>query len=550
MNDSPLQPPAGTAPVDARPARRKSHPGPARRALLEALGLHGLTHLDAPVLAALATETPMLLIGPHGSAKSALLERLAAALGLDHRHYNASLLSFDDLVGFPVPDGDALRYLRTPATLWGAQSVFLDEISRCRPEVQNKLFSIVHEKRIQGIALPDLRYRWAAMNPPPAPDADDGADPFLAYAGCLPLDAALADRFGFVLPLPGLDELPAEARREVIRGGLSALTPAGPADGGVSGMGSLADAAGSTIADAAQASARTDLAALVEACRQGARLCAALHGHWITAWVAALVAPLRQAGLAISGRRAAMLAANTAAVHAARRVLGIVDATDDPLGEAAVADAALSALRHSLPQRAQGLRVDAGVIATLHRQAVEAAARARTDATLARILEEVDPVRRVGRALAALARSPGRVPRSTMSALVADALAAQSTQGRWILAQELLPALAELDAVDAPTLELLAEPFVAQVGFEQRPELTHTVPRSRFAGFEALVASLGALDSLDPAQVALGNLGATLYARDEGASEPALLARQQANLRERLAVADDDGWLAGATDAR
>ena len=61
--------------------------------LLAALGLHGLSHLDAPVLAALATESPMLLIGPHGSAKSALLERLAAALGLAHRHYNASLLS-------------------------------------------------------------------------------------------------------------------------------------------------------------------------------------------------------------------------------------------------------------------------------------------------------------------------------------------------------------------------------------------------------------------------------------------------------------------------
>ena len=101
---------------------------------LRALGLYGLDHLDAIVLAALASEAPLLLIGPHGSAKSALLNRAAAALGLDHRHYNASLLSFDDLLGFPVPNDarDGLQYLRTPATLWGAQSVFLDEISRCR----------------------------------------------------------------------------------------------------------------------------------------------------------------------------------------------------------------------------------------------------------------------------------------------------------------------------------------------------------------------------------------------------------------------------------
>ena len=89
--------------------------------LLASLGLYGLDHLDAIVLAALASEAPLLLIGPHGSAKSALLNRAAAALGLDHRHYNASLLSFDDLLGFPVPNDarDGLQYLRTPGDSLG-----------------------------------------------------------------------------------------------------------------------------------------------------------------------------------------------------------------------------------------------------------------------------------------------------------------------------------------------------------------------------------------------------------------------------------------------
>src|SRR5690606_34602053 len=106
---------------------------------LRSLGLHGLDHLDAVVVAALASEEPLLLVGPHGSAKSALLNRVAAALGLEHRHYNASLVFFDDLLGFPLPN----EARNAPATLWDAQSIFLDEISRCRPEVQNKLFSIV-----------------------------------------------------------------------------------------------------------------------------------------------------------------------------------------------------------------------------------------------------------------------------------------------------------------------------------------------------------------------------------------------------------------------
>lgn len=489
-----------TAVVPARPIADRTSPASRSTGLLASLGLHGLAHLDAPVLAALTSETPLLLIGPHGSAKSALLERLATALHLEHRHYNASLISFDDLVGFPVPDGDGLRYLRTPATLWGAQSVFLDEISRCRPEVQNKLFSIVHEKRVQGIALDSLRYRWAAMNPPGGLDSPDAADEQDLYAGSLPLDPALADRFGFVLPLPALDELSPAARRQVIRSGLGTVR---------------------IDTDA------LDLPALVAGCRHHAEVATSLHGDWITAYTAALVVPLRQAGLAISGRRAAMLAANIATVHGARQTLG-----DD----GAVADSALVALRHSLPQRAQGRSVDAGIVTSIHRQAVDAASQSQGDATLGRILDEAHPVKRVGLALAALTQDPARVPRHTMSLLVADALASQDKQARWVLTQELLPTLAELDCVDAPTLELLAEPFTAQVSFEERPNLRHEVPRSRVAPFNALVTAMASLDASDAEQVALGNLGAALYAKDEGAAEPAALRRQQAALRGQLDV--------------
>ncbi len=483
--------------VESAPAVRRS------RGLLSSLGLHGLAHLDAPVLAALASETPMLLIGPHGSAKSALLERLAVSLHLEHRHYNASLISFDDLVGFPVPEGEGLRYLRTPATLWGAQSVFLDEISRCRPEVQNKLFSIVHEKRVQGIALASLRYRWAAMNPPASPDEPEEQD---TYIGSLPLDPALADRFGFVLVLPALDDLSPEARRSVIRSGL----------GGMGGMHRTRGKAGAV-----------DVLALIAACREGTDVAASLHGDWITAYTAALVVPLRQAGLAISGRRAAMMAANIAAVHGARQALG---------SDGAVTDAALVALRHSLPQRAQGKAVDAGSVTSIHRQAVDAASQSQGDPTLARILDEAHPVKRVGLALAALQQGAARVPRHTMSLLVADALASQDKQARWVLTQELLPSLVELDCVDAPTLELLAEPFTAQVSYEERPNLRHEVPRSRVAPFNALVTAMGALDAGNPEQVALGNLGAALYAQDEGAAAPAALVRQQSALRSQLDV--------------
>jgi len=115
--------------------------------MLERLGVIGMESVEPVILAALIQQDPMLLIGPHGTGKSYLLNRLAAALRLRHRHYNASLLNFDDLVGYPLPNGaGGLDYVQTPAAIWGAQSVFIDEISRCRPEVQNKLFSIIHTK--------------------------------------------------------------------------------------------------------------------------------------------------------------------------------------------------------------------------------------------------------------------------------------------------------------------------------------------------------------------------------------------------------------------
>ncbi|HBK78655.1 MAG TPA: hypothetical protein DDZ83_03040, partial [Nitrospinae bacterium] len=102
--------------------------------ILAGIGLYGLSPLEPVILAALATEEPLLLIGPHGTGKSLLLLRIAEALELELRHYNASLLNFDDLVGFPLPGKNgSLEYVKTPASIWGAEAVIFDEISRCRP---------------------------------------------------------------------------------------------------------------------------------------------------------------------------------------------------------------------------------------------------------------------------------------------------------------------------------------------------------------------------------------------------------------------------------
>ncbi len=180
--------------------------------ILPAIGVVGWGHLEAPILAALATEKPLLLVGEHGTAKSMVLERLAKALGATFRHYNASILNFDDLIGFPAPDAEAgrVRYLRSELDAWDAEAIFVDEISRCRPDMQNRLFPLIYDRKLQGAPLTKLKYRWSAMNPPPSED-----DPN-AYFGSFELDAAFADRYDWIFRVP--TGLTPTQRLQIIKG--------------------------------------------------------------------------------------------------------------------------------------------------------------------------------------------------------------------------------------------------------------------------------------------------------------------------------------------
>ncbi len=181
--------------------------------ILRQLGVYGYDQVEPVILAALVSGDPLMLIGKAGTGKTFLLNSLSEALGLEHRHYNASLIAFDDLVGFPWPEreGETMRYIETPATVWKAESVLVDEINRCKPEHQNRLFSLVHERRIQGLALKNLRYRWAAMNPPGFDQGGDGE----GYTGCEPLDAALADRFAFLVSVSDWPKLSDEDKAAI-----------------------------------------------------------------------------------------------------------------------------------------------------------------------------------------------------------------------------------------------------------------------------------------------------------------------------------------------
>ena len=359
----PLEPETAITPVP-RPAQD----------LLRSMGLYGLDSLTPVLLAALATEEPLLLIGAHGTAKSLLLTRIAAALGLEFRHYNASLLNFDDLIGFPMPGKDGqLDYVRTPAAIWGAGAVIFDEISRCRPDIQNKLFPIIHERKVQGIDLAQLRFRWSAMNPPSTDDDD-------AYAGSEPLDTALADRFAFVVQMPEWEHLGEADQLAIIRARDVAVAPA----------------------DAQR------LATAIARTRDTMELVGNSMADGIAAYVHALVGLLAQAELVLSPRRAGMLFRSILAVRAASLAL-------DPGAD--MAGATLLALRNAIPQRAQGIAVLEMKLLAAHRDAWRFACL-QPDDPLKLILGAVDPVERFRLAVA----TPS-LPRDEFSRVIADTLA-------------------------------------------------------------------------------------------------------------------------------
>lgn len=356
---------------------------------LRRLGVYGYDAVEPVILAALVSGDPLLLVGRHGTGKTFLLNSLSEALGLEHRHYNASLVSFDDLVGFPFPDkdGTGIRFIETPATVWQAQSVLVDELNRCKPEHQNRFFSLVHERRIQGVKLEKLRYRWAAMNP---------AGEENGYIGTEPLDPALADRFAFVVPVVDWDDLsPSEQ--------LAVADPRG--DGAISrDEGHLAAFLGDCI---------PRFEALLKD----------LPAH-VPAYSSAVVSAFSQAGLRLSPRRTRQLARNLLAASVVsplprERLFRLV-------------------LRMSLPQVATGESVPRETVEAVHRIAWDSVALEGTEKWLHQFILEKSLA---GKARKLLEECPDP---ETGSVAIAQLIAAEDANRVKAFALAVAPLLLEL----------------------------------------------------------------------------------------------------------
>jgi hypothetical protein len=256
----------------------------------------------------------------------------------------------------------------------------------------NRLFPIIHERVVQGMPLDALRHRWAAMNPPTRQDdAVAGQD----YLGSEALDPALADRFGFVITVPAWAQLTEADQAAVIT-------------------------SQDTQPDDAARRAVQEAIALIE---RELPLVLEYAGSAITDVVREVIRHAATLGVPLSGRRAAMLYRNIAAVHAAR--LAAQPAAD-------IVESSWIAVSASIPQRAQGIAVDDTRLMVAHDAAWKLARLSAGDPRRA-LATEPDPTRRAIRAAA--------MPHLSLqerSAYVADALAHLPAGGRHALAHWLV----------------------------------------------------------------------------------------------------------------
>lgn len=359
--------------------------------LTKPLGLEGWSRFEPVLVAALITEEPLLLIGSHGTAKSFFLERLAQTIGREYRFYNASLINYDDLVGIPLPSEDRtkLEFISVRSSIWDAEIVFFDEINRTRPDLQNKLFPIIHERRVQGIDLDKLHYRWAAMNPPPS--AEEVTEDVDIYYGTEPLDPALADRFSFIIEVPSWGQLSDEGKRYILRDQYSGAHPF------------------SVQPEALIKSATEKYNRLVlEPPR-------ALEDYLIH-----LLSLLENQHLRISTRRATILHRNIMAVHAARCALYQEAHPELPYQGIDWNDSALMALNHSLPQIAEGIMLDPVTLLAAHRQAWEIS-QIDTENPWRQLLQISDPLERCIVAI----EMGDKIKDEDLSQLLLDSISAQ-----------------------------------------------------------------------------------------------------------------------------
>lgn len=120
----------------------------------------------------------VLLIGKHGVGKTAKVKEVVKKRKLKALYFSCATLDpWVDFIGIPMKaEKDGVTYLeliRPKAFAFdNVEFIFLDELNRAPPKVQNAVLELIQFGSINGKKFKKLKMVWGAINPPPKNSSD------------------------------------------------------------------------------------------------------------------------------------------------------------------------------------------------------------------------------------------------------------------------------------------------------------------------------------------------------------------------------------------
>jgi hypothetical protein len=148
----------------------------------------------------------VLLIGEHGTGKTARVKEAFDEAGMKWLYFSASTLDpWVDFIGIPkeAQDEKGNKYIELirpkPFAEDEVEAIFMDEYNRAPKKVRNAIMELIQFRSINGKKFTKLRMIWAAINPDDV-KSEDGTEDF--QYDVEKLDPAQKDRFQVWVDVP------------------------------------------------------------------------------------------------------------------------------------------------------------------------------------------------------------------------------------------------------------------------------------------------------------------------------------------------------------
>jgi len=141
----------------------------------------------------------LMIIGSHGTGKTERVLNCLKKHNLNYVYFSGSTLDpWIDFIGIPTKgnSGD-MEFIRPTQINSDLEAIFIDEYNRSPKEVRNAIMELVQFKTMNGMKFPNLKFVWAAINPPSSDDNENDIDYDVEE-----IDAAQLDRFQAIVKVP------------------------------------------------------------------------------------------------------------------------------------------------------------------------------------------------------------------------------------------------------------------------------------------------------------------------------------------------------------